>query len=110
MEQPEAVVVLTTWPPGSDPGAFATTLVEERLAACVSVLAPMESTYRWQGGVERASERQVIIKTTRPAVAALLRRLEGLHPYDVPEALVLPVSGGGEAYLHWVGESTRPKA
>jgi periplasmic divalent cation tolerance protein len=108
MEQLEAVIVLSTWPAETDPDAMAAALVEERLAACVNILPVMESVYRWQGAVERASERQVIVKTTRRALERLLPRLKSLHPYDVPEMLVLPVSGGGDEYLTWIDESTRP--
>jgi periplasmic divalent cation tolerance protein len=107
MDQPEAVIVLTTWPGESDPAGMAATLVEERLAACVNILPPMDSVYRWQGAVERATERQLIVKSSRQAVGRLLARLASLHPYDVPEMLVLPVAGGGEAYLGWIAESTR---
>ncbi len=106
MEQPECVIVLTTWPADADPMPVAAVLVEERLAACVNVFAAMESTYRWQGAVERAPERQVVIKTTQRVVARLLARLKALHPYDVPELLVLPVSGGGQEYLRWVAQCT----
>jgi periplasmic divalent cation tolerance protein len=106
MEQLEAAIVLTTWPAETNPVPMARALVEARLAACVNLLPPMESIYTWQGAVEHASERQVIIKTTRQAVGPLLARLASLHPYEVPEMLVLPVSGGGEAYLRWIGQST----
>ena len=105
MEQRQAVLVLTTWPAGSDPAPVAVTLVEERLAACVNLLSPMESVFRWEGRVERAHERQVVMKTTRERVDALLARVKSLHPYDVPELLVLPVAGGGAAYLEWVAQS-----
>lgn len=106
MEQLEAVVILTTWPADTDPAPMARALVEERLAACVNLLPSMESVYRWHGDVERATERQVIVKTTRSSVARLLARLGELHPYDVPETLVLAVSDGGAAYLRWMVEST----
>jgi periplasmic divalent cation tolerance protein len=106
MEQPDLVIVLTTWPSDREPAEMAATLVEERLAACVNLLPVMESVYRWRGVVEHATERQVIIKTTRRAVEPLLARVKALHPYDVPELLVLPVSGGGSEYLRWVGENT----
>jgi periplasmic divalent cation tolerance protein len=104
----EAVIVLTTWPATDDPEAVAATLIEERLAACVSVLPEMDSTYRWQSAVERARERQVVIKTARPRLDGLISRLKQLHPYDVPELLVVPVVGGSEAYLGWLAECTRP--
>lgn len=109
MAHPDVVIALITWPAGEDAAPTAATLVEERLAACVNLLPPMESVYRWQGTVERAAERQVVIKTTRQAVERLLARLASLHPYEVPEMLVLPVSGGGEAYLRWIAENTQPR-
>ncbi len=104
MAHPDVVIVLTTWPAGEDAGPAAATLVEEHLAACVNLLPEMESTYRWKNAVEQERERQMIIKTTRPRVDALLARLKQLHPYEVPEALVVPVVGGSDAYLAWVGE------
>ena len=100
------VVVLTTLPPDADGPAFARGLVEERLAACVNLLPIMESVYRWEGDIEQESERQVVIKTTRERVAALWDRVRELHPYDVPEFLVLPVVDGNDAYLRWVAECT----
>ena len=102
-----AVVVLTTWPADRDPDALARALVGERLAACVNVLGSMRSTYRWQGAVEQADERQLVIKTTTSRVAALEARLREMHPYEVPELLVLPVTGGSEDYLRWVRESAQ---
>ncbi len=107
MEQLDALIVLTTWPASTDAAPFAATLVEERLAACVNVLPEMESTYRWRGGVERDRERQVIIKTTRASLDALTARIRALHPYEVPELLVIPVAAGSEAYLTWLAESVQ---
>jgi periplasmic divalent cation tolerance protein len=100
------VIVLTTLPVDADAEAFARTLVEERLAACVSVGAPMTSIYRWKGAIDLAEERQVVIKTVHDRVPLITSRLATLHPYDVPEVLVLLAAGGGEAYLAWVREST----
>ena len=96
---PEYVIVLTTLPAGAENDAFGRTLVEERLAACVNLLPPMESVYRWEGQVERDTERQVIIKTARDRVAALWDRIRELHPYETPEFVVLTISDGSEAYL-----------
>ncbi len=101
-------LVLTTWPLDVDADAFARTLVDERLAACVSVLPPMQSTYRWKGVVELASERQVLIKTKAANVAALETRVKELHPYEVPEFLVLAIDTGSPAYLSWLIESVGP--
>jgi periplasmic divalent cation tolerance protein len=106
MDQPDAVIVLTPWPAASDPAALASTLVSERLAACVNVLPPMDSIYAWRGAVERERERQVIMKTTTARLDVLERRLAELHPYEVPEFLVVPLAGGSPAYLAWLRDST----
>ena len=98
-------LVLTTFPANGDAEGFASTLVEERLAACVSVLPPMRSTYQWKGAVESTTERQVLIKTGAASLAALEQRVQELHPYDVPEFLVLTVDGGSPAYLSWLTDS-----
>ena len=101
----DVALVLTTFPADQDPAALARTLVEERLAACVSVLAPMQSIYRWEGKVAQATEHQLIIKTTAARVETLKQRLHDLHPYDVPELLVLTISDGAESYLRWVSDN-----
>lgn len=97
-----AVIVLTTWPASSDAGAFARTLVEERLAACVSVLAEMQSTYRWKDAIATDAERQVLIKTTEARLGELEARLRELHPYEIPEFLVIRGDGTSDGYLAWV--------
>jgi periplasmic divalent cation tolerance protein len=103
----EYVVVMTTLPADADAPAFGRALVNERLAACVNLLAPMESVYRWEGQIEQEAERQLIIKTSRERLTALWDRVRELHPYEVPEFLVLQIADGNEAYLRWVGESTK---
>ena len=102
----DVVLILTTAPDGDAGEAIARALVDERLAACVSVLAPMTSVYRWQGAVERDTERQLIIKTTTDRISAIQARLRELHSYELPECLVLKVSDGGAAYLDWVKNET----
>ena len=102
----EYVIVLTTWPADADAESFARTIVEERLAACVNLTAPLTSVYRWQGTIEQASERQVVIKTTRARIEALKARLHELHSYEVPELIVLAVTEGSEAYLTWISDAT----
>lgn len=84
---------------------LARTLVEEGLAACVNVHGPMTSTYRWQGQVEVQPERQVVIKTTRARLAALETRLRAVHPYDLPEFVVIDATAS-DAYARWVIEGT----
>jgi periplasmic divalent cation tolerance protein len=104
---PDLVIVLTTMPDDARADELARTLVDERLAACVNVHGPMRSTYRWKGKVERDAERQLVIKTTRDRVSALETRLRALHPYELPEFIVIAVDGGGDAYLKWVDDETR---
>jgi periplasmic divalent cation tolerance protein len=108
MASADIVIVLTTAPDDDRAEAWARTLVEERLAACVNVHRPMVSVYRWKGIVEREKERQVVIKTTRERVAALRIRLAELHPYELPEFLILNVADGSDEYVKWVVEQTRP--
>ena len=99
-------IVLTTLGADADAAAIARTLIDERLAACVNILPPMTSVYRWQGKVEQDREQQMVIKTASDRVADLQGRLRQLHPYELPEFLVLDATGS-EAYLAWVGESAR---
>ena len=102
---PDAVVILTTVPADDRGEAIGQALVEERLAACVNLLPPMTSIYRWRGAVEREPERQVLIKTTRARVPAIQARLAALHPYEVPEFIVLGVADGSAAYVQWILEN-----
>ena len=101
------LIVLTTLPVDHDADQFARVLVEERLAACVSVLPPMRSTYAWQGAIETADERQIVIKTVGTRLDALQTRVRQLHPYKVPEFLMVAVEGSAD-YLAWLTESTGP--
>jgi periplasmic divalent cation tolerance protein len=107
----DAVLVLTTIPAGLDAEALVRPLLERRLVACANLLPAMRSIYGWRGAIESAEERQVVFKTRRACVTALEAALAAVHPYEVPEFLVVPVSGGGEAYLAWVsGETVAPEA
>ncbi|MCB9877370.1 MAG: divalent-cation tolerance protein CutA [Planctomycetes bacterium] len=107
MTAPADVVVVLCSAPAAAAEALATKLVEEQLCACVNVSAPVRSVYRWQGVVERAEELLLLVKTTAAAADRLSQRLVELHPYDVPEVLVLPVAGGHAPYLQWVADSVR---
>jgi periplasmic divalent cation tolerance protein len=100
------VIVLTTIGADVDPATIALRLVEERLAACVNVLPEMESFFRWHGASERDRERQLIIKTRAARLRELEQRLHEVHPYDLPEFLVIPIQAGSDAYLRWVRNST----
>jgi periplasmic divalent cation tolerance protein len=103
----DIVIVLSTAPDDDRAEQWARQLVDERLAACVTVHAPMVSVYRWQGQVERDRERQIVIKTTRDRLPALEARINELHTYELPEFVVVAVDQGSEGYLAWVRESTR---
>jgi periplasmic divalent cation tolerance protein len=102
------LLVLTNCPDVEVADRIARTLVEQRLAACVNRLAPVESLYRWQGAVERATEVPLLIKTTRERYAELEVAIRALHPYEVPEIIAMPVSAGLAAYLRWVADETQP--
>lgn len=102
----EFAIVLTTVPDGGLGETLARTLVDGRLAACVNVLPPMTSFYRWQGAIEQGSECQLIVKTTSANVAAVMAAIRSRHPYENPELLVIPVASGGSAYLDWIRQST----
>jgi periplasmic divalent cation tolerance protein len=102
------VLVLTTVGEKTDAESLARVLVEERLAACVTIGAPMTSVYRWNGGIERSGERQLVIKTSVDRLDALQNRIDELHSYDLPEFLVLPIAQGSERYLSWIVAETAP--
>lgn len=96
-------VVLCNCPDDASAGQLARGLIEARLAACVNQLAPVVSTYRWQGQIETAIEVPLLIKTTAESYPALQIWLSKEHPYEVPEIIALPLSDGLPAYLAWVG-------
>ena len=103
----DALVVLVTTPSPERAAEIARALVEERLAACGSVVPAVRSIYRWEGKVQDDAEALLVLKTERRLVEALKERLPVLHPYQVPELLVLPVEDGLGAYLDWVAASVR---
>lgn len=98
------MLVLTTLGESTDAAAFARVLVSDRLAACVNVLPPMTSLYWWKGAIEEDREQQLVIKTTGDRVPAIEARFRELHPYELPEFVVLS-AGASNAYLVWVHES-----
>lgn len=85
-------------------------LVSERLAACVNVLGPITSIYRWKGRVERGREVAFVAKTRAAKVRALAARVKALHTYDVPCIVALPVTGGSADFLRWLADETRGPA
>ncbi|HSH46214.1 MAG TPA: divalent-cation tolerance protein CutA [Longimicrobiales bacterium] len=101
----DARVVLVTTPDEETATSLVTTLVEEGVVACGNILPGIRSIYRWQGAVENSTEALVVFKTTTDGAVRLAERVPALHPYDVPEVLVLPVEGGHRPYLDWIEES-----
>lgn len=104
---PAIVFILTTLGEDADAAAFARTLVEEKLAACVSVLPPMTSIYRWKGTIEQAREQQLLIKTTPGHVSAVQQRFQTLHPYELAEFVVIRPEDVGRIYGDWVIDSVQ---
>ncbi|MCE2902914.1 MAG: divalent-cation tolerance protein CutA [Gemmatimonas sp.] len=103
------MLVFTTLPAEVDARAFVQPLLEARLIACGTVLAPASSVYRWDGAVVESAEQQVLLKTTTGTLERLRDAALAHHPYDVPEWLIVPVAGGLPTYLAWVrGETAVP--
>ncbi len=101
------ILVYVTCPEAGTAERIGTTLVEERLAACVNILPAMRAVYRWQGAVERSDEAVLLIKTLAGRAAAVGARVRELHPYQEPCVLELPITGGSPAYLAWLAEGSR---
>lgn len=103
----DIVIVVTNMPDRASATKLARALVESRLAACVNLLADIESVYRWQGKIEQAKEVPVVIKTTASAYQRVQAAILKDHPYQLPEIVAVPVVAGLEKYLQWVaGESS----
>lgn len=96
------VQVSTTTETRDQANAIAGRLVEERLAACVQVIGPISSTYRWQGSVEHAEEWLCLIKTRADRLDEVETEIASIHPYEVPEVIATPVAGGSASYLSWL--------
>lgn len=94
--------VYMTFPDERSARRVAQALVEERLAACVNVLAPGSSTYRWEGAVRTEPELVAFAKTRAALVPRVVARVQELHPYEVPAVVVLPIDGGAASYLAWL--------
>jgi periplasmic divalent cation tolerance protein len=104
---PEYIQVVTTTAHREDAESLARALVEARLAACVQVIGPIQSTYRWHGAIETAQEWQCWAKSRLDLydqIEAVIRRL---HPYEVPEILAVPVLAGSKSYLAWLDQEVK---
>ena len=102
----DTILVITNLPDREAAQRLAGRLVEERLAACVNILAPCESVYRWQGQIENAQEITLLIKTLRAHYSKVEKTIRQCHPYELPEVVAVPITAGLPAYLEWLAAET----
>jgi periplasmic divalent cation tolerance protein len=102
----DAIVILVTAGSEAEAEMIAKAVVEEQIAACVNILSPMRSVYRWEGKVTDDREWLLLIKTRAERFAAVETRVKALHSYQVPEVIALPIMAGTEEYLRWLREET----
>lgn len=100
------LLAMTTLPDAANARALASDLVALRLAACISILAPCRSVYRWDGKIEDAEEVPLLIKTTAERYPALEDAIRARHPYELPEIIAVPIAHGLPAYLGWIAHET----
>lgn len=100
-------IVLVTCASVAEARRIGRSAVEKKLAACANIVTGVESIYRWKGKVERAREVLVVMKTTAAQLAGLEREVKGMHSYEVPEFVVVPIVVGSREYLKWIGENAR---
>ena len=102
----QTLLVVTNLPDETSAQALATALVTERLAACVNVLAPCHSIYRWQGEIASTQEVPLLIKASAERYAALEAAIRARHPYELPEIIAVPIARGLPEYLTWIATET----
>jgi periplasmic divalent cation tolerance protein len=102
-----ARIILSTAGSREEAERLASALVERRLAACVNVVGPMASTYRWQGKIENANEFLLLIKTSAARFPEVAAAIKELHSYELPECIELAVTAGSDAYLTWIAQSVK---
>ncbi len=106
----QPLVVYCTCPDQATAERIAETMVNERLAACVTIAPGLTSIYRWQGQIQRDAEVLLIIKTRSAVYPSLEARIHDLHPYEVPEIIALPIQAGSATYLNWITDNTGASA
>ena len=102
----DPIVVLVTCGSEEEALRIGNVLVEEHLAACVNLVAPIRSIYRWEGKIWDEKEWLLIIKTQKQRFEELEKKVKSLHSYSVPEIISLPITEGSSAYLNWIIENT----
>jgi periplasmic divalent cation tolerance protein len=100
-------LIISTAGSREEASRIAQSLVTEKFAACVNIVGPIESVFRWQDKVERAEEFLMLVKTTQERSNAAMSRIRELHSSEVPEAIEININEGLSAYLNWIGESVR---
>lgn len=103
--QPELFVVVSTFPDAASAKDVARQLIIQKLASCANIIPTVESIFVWEGKLEEASESMAVFKVASATVDSLVHRLADLHPYDVPEILVLSPSGVSKSYADWVNST-----
>lgn len=102
----EVVLLLTTWPDEQGAQEAAKIWLNKNLVACVNILPKMQSLYRWDGELNSGTEHQMLLKTSTHRAQELQQAILKMHPYECPEILQLPISGGHEEYLNWIKGNT----
>jgi len=102
-----ARILMTTFPDLEQAKQVAKTIVTNKLAACINILPKMTSIYQWQGNLEEGEELMLVIKTEVDCIDKLQKTILEMHPYELPEIVVVPIVGGHTPYLDWIGESVR---
>lgn len=102
----DARIVLTTTGSSQEAEKIATTLVERRLAACVNIIPQIQSVYRWQENVERATEWLLIIKSRAAAFESVRDAIREIHSYELPECIMVEIESGSKPYLDWIMDNT----
>lgn len=100
------IVVFVTAANPKEAKRIASALIRQKLAACVNILEKVSSLFWWQGRVDHAREALLIIKTRKALLSGLIKKVQSLHSYEVPEIIALPIIGGSKKYLKWIDEST----
>ncbi|MGD8925297.1 MAG: divalent-cation tolerance protein CutA [Thioalkalispiraceae bacterium] len=109
MDTPDTThkILMTTLPDEDQARDIAEMLVTEKLAACINILPMMTSIYEWEGKVEQGEEHLLLIKTDQHSIEAIQNVILDVHPYELPEIVVVPIVGGYEPYLKWISESVQ---